>query len=89
MTSKLTENTHIAALCAALLNYGKDVAPNIKISFPQVDGADICRISVTPTPRAVCVKDGDDERFFIRTGNSKRRLSVGEVVQYCKRRWPA
>lgn len=73
-----------------LLNhFGKDIAPSFKISIPQLDGRDVCRITISPAPRAVFVKDGNNEQFFIRTGNSKKQLSTSETVQYCKQRWPS
>lgn len=72
-----------------LINFGKDVAPSIRLSIPQLDGKDVCKIAILPAPRAVFVKDGNSEQFFIRTGNSKKQLSTSETVQYCKQRWPS
>lgn len=70
-----------------LSHYGKDIAPCLKITLPEVAGKDICRVAVAPSPRPVYIKDGNTEQFFIRTGNSKKQLSTSETVQYCKNRW--
>ena len=71
-----------------LLNaYGKDVAPCLRTSFHDCDGKEVCRVVVTPSPKAVYVKEGNDEVLYIRTGNSTRRLSTREAVDYAKTRW--
>lgn len=72
-----------------LLNqYGKDVAPCIKVAFHGVGGEDICRIDIAPSPRAVFVKENNAEQFFIRTGNSKKQLLMSEFEKYRDKRWP-
>ncbi|MDD5675391.1 MAG: putative DNA binding domain-containing protein [Chitinivibrionales bacterium] len=72
-----------------LSQYQKDIAPCLKVTFHEVDGKDICKIAVAPSPRPVYVKEGNIEQFFIRTGNSKKQLSTSETVQYCKQKWPS
>ena len=66
---------------------GKDLGTYLRVTFHEVDGKDICRVTVTPGPRPVFLKEGNDEVFYLRTGNSTRRLSIREAVQYCKIRW--
>ena len=66
---------------------GKDVATCIRTTFHEVEGKDVCRITVAAGPRPVFLKEGNDEVFYLRTGNSTRRLSTREAVQYCKTRW--
>jgi len=66
---------------------GKDLGTCLRVTFHEVDGKDICRVTVTPGPRPVFLKEGNDEVFYLRTGNSTRRLSIREAVQYCKTRW--
>lgn len=72
-----------------LNNYQKDIASCLKVTFHQLDGKDICCVTIKPAPRPVYIKDGNSEQFFIRTGNSKKQLSTSEVVQYCKQHWPS
>ena len=70
-----------------LIHCGKDIAPCIKITFHDLNGTDVCRVNISPSPRAVFVQEGNIEQFFIRTGNSKKQLSTSEVLQYCKQKW--
>lgn len=66
---------------------GKDMATSIRTTFHEVDGKDVCRVTVAAGPRPVFIKEGKDEVFYLRAGNSTRRLSTREAVQYCKTRW--
>lgn len=71
-----------------LLNAVKrDLARAIRISFHEVDGKDVCRVLVSASPRAVFLKEGSEEFFWVRSGNSTRKLSVREAVEYCKAQW--
>lgn len=66
---------------------GRDLAPAIRMTFHEVGGKDVCLVAVSPSPRAVFLKEGGGEAFYLRTGNSSRRLSIREAVEYCKARW--
>jgi len=67
---------------------GKDVSPLIRVDFHELDGNDVCRVSVKPAPRPVFSPDGNGgEYLFIRAGNSTRQLNPRETVEYCKMRW--
>jgi predicted HTH transcriptional regulator len=77
-----------------LKKLGKDLAPYIRITFHEVEGKDVCRIALNPSPRPVYVKLKDPksgqpkECFFIRTGNSTSKLdSPSEIHNYGKNRW--
>lgn len=65
----------------------QDCGIYIQITFGQVEGKDVCRVTVLPSPRPVYIKDGQEEYFYIRTGNSNRSLNVREVTEYIKKRW--
>jgi predicted HTH transcriptional regulator len=67
---------------------GKDMATSFRTTFHEVDGKDVCRITIAAGPRAVFLKEGNDDAFYLRAGNSTRRLSTREAVDYCKTRWP-
>jgi ActR/RegA family two-component response regulator len=68
--------------------YGKDVSPLISIDFHAVEGKDVCRVAVKPSPRAVFAPDANGvEHLYIRGGNSTRQLSTREAIEYCKLRW--
>ncbi|MFL6293759.1 MAG: helix-turn-helix domain-containing protein, partial [Thermoanaerobaculia bacterium] len=68
---------------------GKDMATSIRTTFHEVDGKDVCRITVAAGPHPVFIKEGNDEVLYLRAGNSTRRLSTREAVRYCKTRWPS
>jgi hypothetical protein len=72
-----------------LTHYGKDLSRFLKFSFHEVDSKQVCRIAIEPAPRAVWVKEGNDEYLYARAGNSTRRLSTKEAIEYCKTRWKA
>lgn len=75
-------------LMTSLLNAcGQDCGTCIQVSFGQVEGKDVCRVTVSPSPRPVYIKDGQKEDFYIRTGNSNRSLSPRETNEYIKNRW--
>jgi hypothetical protein len=70
-----------------LNNVGKDLSPQLAITFHAVDGKDLCRVGVQPSPRPVFIKDGNFEHLYVRTGNSTRLLTTKEALEYCKTRW--
>lgn len=72
-----------------LLNaFGQHRAPLLGVTFPKVDGIEICRVDVSPSPAPVYVKSGNEEHFYIRAGKSKKPLSMRETVEYTKDHWP-
>jgi predicted HTH transcriptional regulator len=66
---------------------GKDLATSIRTTFHEVEGKDVCQVTIAAGPRPVFLKEGADDFFYLRAGNSTRRLSTREAVQYCKTRW--
>ena len=66
---------------------GRELATELHISFHEMDGKDVCRVVVGPSPHPVFLKEGGEETFWLRTGNSTRKLSVKEAVGYSKSRW--
>lgn len=59
---------------------------DIKITYPPLHGHEICRIKVAPSKAPVFVKENCDESFYVRTGNSKRKLPPSELKKYFKER---
>ena len=66
----------------------KDLSPCVRITFHPLDGKQVCRVIANAAPRPVWVKEGAEEHLYIRSGNSTRRLSTREALDYCKQRWP-
>jgi hypothetical protein len=68
--------------------FGKDCSPLISITFHNVDGKDVCRVAVKPSPKPAFVREEKgDEQLYIRTGNSTRQLTTKEAIEYNKNRW--
>jgi len=67
-----------------LQNLGKDSSTLISIIFHELDGKDIAKVAVKPSPKPVYDKDG---LLYIRAGNSTRPLTPKETVDYCKMHW--
>jgi hypothetical protein len=66
---------------------GGAATANASIDFPTVNGATICRLVASPSGSPVYVKMKDDDWFYVRLGNSTRRLSTREAVEYIRQRW--
>jgi hypothetical protein len=67
---------------AAQLKAGK-----LKFSFHEVDGKQVCRITIDAAPCPVWVKEGGEDHIYLRSGNSTRRLTTREALDYGKRHW--
>ena len=68
---------------------GKPAAITAKASFDAIDGKDVCRVDVGPSPRPVFVRPpkSPSADFYVRIGNSTRQLSTDDVLEYEKQRW--
>jgi hypothetical protein len=70
--------------------FGKPASRLYSVSFHDVEGQDVCRIEVQPSPDPVFVdeKGGKPELLYIRTGNASRALDAREIIEYSRHRWP-
>ena len=59
----------------------------LRILFHQHDGKEVCRIIVLPSPVPVYAKEGNQSKFFIRTGSGTREMDLQEAVNYIKTKW--
>lgn len=64
---------------------GADLTLLYSITFHTVGNHEICRIAAKPSPKPVYVY-GD---FYVRDGNSKKKLNAQQAQEYVKWRWPA
>jgi hypothetical protein len=67
-------------------------ASKLKVSFPQVDGVEICQVDVRPTDQALVVKVADkngvwSEKLYVRSGNSSPEMPLSEVQSFLKKRF--
>ena len=67
--------------------FGKIVANCIKLSFPQRDGVDICRVSIEPGSEPAYLKDEKQKKLYIRMGNSSHELDIDEIIKYYEQRF--
>jgi predicted HTH transcriptional regulator len=70
-------------------NYiGKERCLNISISFHEIDGRDVCMVQVEPSPKPAYLEEGQESRFYIRTGNQTQPLDTKESYDYILEHWP-
>ncbi|GGF07014.1 ATP-binding protein [Stappia taiwanensis] len=66
---------------------GGDLCPAIQTTFTVIDGKDVCMVLVQPAPRAVYLSEGGKLHFYVRSGNSTRKLDLREAMDYARTRW--
>jgi hypothetical protein len=66
---------------------GGDACRYVHLVFHSVGGKDICRIITSPSARPVYLKEGNDMKFYLRTGMSTRPLNIQEAVEFIAARW--
>ena len=59
----------------------------LTVNFHEIDGEDICQITVEPSDHAIYVDHQNEAVFYLRTGNGTRALPVDEAVKYVQSRW--
>ena len=74
-------------LTELLLGGRLGLAGLVSVSFGAVGSKTVCRIDVAAATEPVWVTVGGSERLFVRTGNSTRELTGGEMLGYVRRRW--
>ena len=65
----------------------EDLSRFLKFSFHELDGKQVCRITIEPAPRPVWVKEGNEDQLYVRAGNATRRVTTKEAVDYTKNRF--
>jgi hypothetical protein len=68
-------------------NLGADLCAHVSILFHSITDKTICRLIVSPSARPVYIKDGNNTKFYIRTGAATRDLNIQEAVEFVQRRW--
>jgi hypothetical protein len=66
---------------------GKVACSAVKIEFASRDGRDVCLVRCSPSPRPVYVEDGNQTKFYVRTGNTTQELTSRDSNDYIDRRW--
>jgi hypothetical protein len=69
---------------------GKVATTDLAVSFESLDGAEVCRVDVTPADAPVFARPPKGNKavdFYIRLGNSTRRLGPDELLEYKEQHW--
>lgn len=69
---------------------GTPAAGLVDVSFAEVEGCDVCKLDVPPSPAPVFLDTPKGPRhadFYVRVGNSTRQLLTDEVLEYHDRHW--
>ncbi len=66
---------------------GKEFGPYVKVTFYEIEGRDVCRVTVAPSPAPVFATEGNKDMFYVRSGNTSQPLSLREAVSYIRSRW--
>ena len=59
----------------------------INISFPEIEGREVCRVNILPGAEPVFLKENGQEVFYVRTGNNSRPFSLSDTLKYVKEQW--
>ena len=76
---------HLQQLVARDL--GEAASSYLTITFHEIDGHDVCQVTVEASDHPIYVDDRNTAIFFLRTGNATRPLPVNEAVKYVQHRW--
>lgn len=61
---------------------GTSFTQNYEMSFEKCEGLDVCIVDVQRSSEPVFVKINDEEKLYVRAGNSTRELSIKEAIKY-------
>ena len=77
---------HIQQLVARDL--GEAVSASyLTVNFHEIDGNDICQVTVEPSDEPVYVERSNQAFFYLRNGNLTRDIPVDETVKYVQLHW--
>ena len=62
-------------------------ASYLTVNFHEIDGEDICQVTVDPSDQPVYVENASHALFYVRIGNLTRALPVDETVKYVHSHW--
>lgn len=65
---------------------GMEFSPFVRFALRPLAEGQVLVVACRPSPRAVFVKDKQEERFFIRSGASTRQLKTSQVLEYVQER---
>jgi len=66
---------------------GPEFRRKVQLKFSNVGGKIICLVNIDPSRKPVYLKIGNNEDFYIRTGNVTTPLKMSEVATYVSSWW--
>lgn len=66
---------------------GKDAGTAVHVNFDEFNGKRVMIVHCERSPFPVYVKDGNTQRFYVRTGPATNELSGDQMVNYIKHRF--
>lgn len=68
------------------------VTTNVRITFPALDGLEVCQVDVSPAKASVIVTMKDKngvavQKFYARSGNSSQEIPLSELHAFTKERF--
>lgn len=66
---------------------GIDLRHFLDVQFPELEGREICVVSVSPSDRPAYLTSSGTEKFYIRAGNMSQALSVSKATAYIQSRF--
>lgn len=76
---------HTTQVLAAAL--GESVLAYVTITFHEIDGCDVCQVTVEPSDHPIYLLDGGESALFVRLGNLTKALPINEAVKYVGTNW--
>jgi predicted HTH transcriptional regulator len=77
---------HLTMLVKTMI--GLPFTKYVKTKFEEIDGQEICVVSVREAHKPAYLQNADKkEEFFVRVGNSTQPFSMSETEEYIKTRW--
>ena len=67
---------------------GKEYCLQTSVSFHEREDKDICMVRVEPAAKPAYVREGQESRFYIRTGNQTQPMGTEEAINYIMGHWP-
>jgi hypothetical protein len=76
---------HLTSLITSRL--GDVFRPYVHPRFEEQDGVRVLMVRCEPGPREAFLKDGQNQRFFVRGGNATAELQGNAITEYVKQRF--
>ena len=66
---------------------GKTLNSNIEISFPSIDGKEICFCKIKKSAYPVYLRNKNEKKFYVRMNNSAQPLDMEQAHRYITEHW--